>query len=612
MIFARREGWFEDARSVNVNRTARLHGSLSKLLWSTDSFLQHCDAEGSEYVRSMRTTHLLLLHVSLLWVLAHTGPPLAAESQLGAPIELIPLANDSQEFLTIQRTSDGRLSLTPNEAFFPLLGLRAEGAGETPDVDGLNKGQSFATIRRWDAGDVAEWGLWFSKPGRLNAQVRINGDGQFSLSLGNQARTVRSGGTLTFTVDAPGRRSLRLVCKNGGAAAVFHRILVSGEAASGAAVVRKRWRPAAAHTRFSSSHEPDSVRLWVMEMDARPGSLGFYSPVTTPFGYYGPSWNADGTVNSSFNFSLWSYGRNQPEPPIEQLSHLIAIGHPDAQFGTFGHEGTGVKIRNWDPLEGQQGQTQAFALRVEPGDTYDTYYSYFYAGRENRWRFFGAGKKFNRGKPLPTLTVGGFVEVPGPANVQRTGPYERRMRYRGWVMDLDEHWHPLDRMHNGNVDRDTNLTHTNRGVTDDHRFFLETGGWTFRKPPNSGNDVVLTAPQPRHQVKYLRSDDVEFLKTVPCGVDVTKLESGGRTATVHFDVRNSGANPEASVYWGTTDGLTFFDRWENSQRVPNLVDGPNTLRLDDVDPASRLYVRVFLKNEFGQFWSTETVRSTLQ
>ena len=73
-----------------------------------------------------------------------------------------------------------------------------------------------------------------------------------------------------------------------------------------------------------------------MEMDAVPGDLGFYAPITTPFGYYGPTWQADGTVNAGFNFSLWSYGRGQEEPPVEQLSHLLAIGNRDATFGGFG------------------------------------------------------------------------------------------------------------------------------------------------------------------------------------------------------------------------------------------------------------------------------------
>ena len=151
-------------------------------------------------------------------------------------------------------------------------------------------------------------------------------------------------------------------------------------------------------------------------------------------------------LNTGFNFSLWSYGRNQPEPPVEQLSHLIAIGNPNAKFGGFGHEGTGVKIRDWEPLKGRQGQRQTFALRVEPGDIYDTYYSYFFATDEDRWRLFGAGKKFNKRKPIKSLWVGSFVEVPGPPHVQRTGLNERRMCYRGWMMDADNRLHPIDRM----------------------------------------------------------------------------------------------------------------------------------------------------------------------
>ena len=74
-----------------------------------------------------------------------------------------------------------------------------------------------------------------------------------------------------------------------------------------------------------------------------------------------------------------------------------------------------------DPLSGHQGQRQVLALRVVPSETYDTYYSYFYLTDKNEWRLFGVGNKYNKGKPLKSLWVGSFVEVPGPPHVQRTG-----------------------------------------------------------------------------------------------------------------------------------------------------------------------------------------------
>lgn len=555
----------------------------------------------------MKLTQLAVTVALLILIVSPATEIAAAEGQLGAPIEWIPVPDDPDRFWMAQKTPDGRLILTPNEAFFPKLGLKAEGESTVDDVATLNGGKSFAEIRGWSKGEQTEWGLWFPRRGQIQLTVSMDGGGQFSLSLGEQVETIAPGRPMTFQVDAPGKQSLRLTSESRGKVPAFRRIEITGDAAKGAAVIRKRWRPAAAHTKFWSSSEPKAVRLWIMEMDASPGELGFYSPVTTPFGYYGPTWNADGTVNTGFNFSLWSYGRNQPEPPVEQLSHLIAIGNRDATFGGFGHEGTGVKIRNWKPLKGRQGQRQAFALRVEPGAIYDTYYSYFFATDENRWQLFGAGKKFNKSKPIKSLWVGSFVEVPGPPHVQRTGLNKRHMRYRGWVIDANNRWYPLDRMGNGNIDRKTGFTHTDRGVTSDGWFFMQTGGWTFRKPPHDGKVVLLDSPTAKSQVDYLDPNDLEFLTTVPCAVTATTIERKGDFAQVSFNIRNAGKNPEVTIYWGRDEGLTFFDRWKHKAKINNPREGANQHVIRGISPKETLRVRLFLKNAEGQFWSSETL-----
>lgn len=529
-----------------------------------------------------------------------------ADGQLGASIEWVKVPGEPGRFWMTQKSTDGRLLLTPNEAFFPRRGLKAEGDGAVPDIANLNGGKSFAEIRGWNQEEQAEWALWFPKRGEIVAAVSMTGKGSFSLALGDQRKVVSSMHPATFQINEPGAKSLRLTCESRVADASIARIEISGDAAIGSAVIRKRWRPAAAHTKFRSSKAQESIRLWIMEMDAHPGELDFYSPITTPFGYYGPTWKADGTVNTGFNFSLWSYARGQSEPPIEKLSHLIAIGNPNATFGGFGHEGTGVKIRDWEPLKGRQGQRQTFALRVEPGEVYDTYYSYFFSSDEKRWRLFGAGRKFNKGKPLRSLWVGSFVEVPGPPHVQRTGLYARRMRYRGWVMDVNDRLFPLDRMSNGNVNRETGLTHTDRGVNGDGWFFLETGGWTFRQPPNNGNEIQMNARSSNRLPDYLDREVVRFLKTVPCEITATRLQRNGATAQVSFNIRGP-ANSEVVVYWGSREGLTFRDRWENNARIRTASEGPNQFTLRGIDAKSPLYVRLFLKNDEGQFWSTESL-----
>lgn len=560
--------------------------------------------------------------------------PMSDQAQLGLPAQwTAPPSNHRQSWMA-QTSRDERLILTANESFFPTLGLVATGKGNIPDVSGLNKGRTFERIEQWDQGDTAEWGLLFKEAGTLKIRVAMSqksetaeksnaaekSNGLFSIRLDRSSIDFQTTNSVHATivcqgsldVSEPGKHSLKLIC-NRSTPASFHWIELSGPAAKGGAVLRKRWRPAAAHTKFSSSESPQHIRLWVMEMDAVAGTLDFYSPITTPFGYYGPTWRADGTVNSQMNFSLWSYGRGKEAPPIEQQSHLLAIGNSDATFGEFAHEGTGVKVRDWHPLAGRQGQRQAFALRVEPGTPYDTYYSYYYASDQKRWRLFSIGNKFNDGKPIDSLWVGSFVEVPGPPHVQRTGPYPRVMRYRGWVMDENEQWFALDQMTNGNVDRKTGLTHTRRGVTPDGWFFLQTGGWEFFKPP-TGRFTTLPHQPVKRGIGYLQQHMKESLMTVPSEISVAaaSLHQGRVEAT--YRIRNLGRNATVSVFWGTEEALTFADRWQHQLQLDSFTDQSNEttgnstheITFGGIPAGKTIYFRLKLTNHEGQFWTRKT------
>ena len=557
-------------------------------------------------------------YLSVLIILIIATPLITtaqAAGQLGVPISWIKVPGTVDQFYMAQQTGDGQLILTPNESFFPKRGLAATGKSLVPDVDGLNKGNSYAKIERWDAGDIAEWGIFLEQSGQVEIKVLMSNTddrGKFTLLLDEKehsftTKQVGDGSTqvttATFQIMKPGRHSVRLLCNQATGKVGLHQIEITGSAANKASVLRKRWRPAAAHTRFSSSKAASDIRLWVMEMDAVPGELSFYSPITTPFGYYGPSWQADGKVNTSFNFSLWSFKRGGQKPPVEQLSHLLAVGNPQASFSGFAHEGTGVKIRNWEPLAGRQGQRQTLALRVEPGPMYDTYYSYFYAADEKQWKLFGVGNKFNNQKPLKSLWVGSFVEVPGPAPVQRTGPYERVMRYRGWVMDTAGNWSPLDRMTSGNINRKTGLTHTERGVTIDGWFYLQTGGWTFRKM-ESAKDVALAPKFTKPQVEYLGKEDIAFLTSMPAEITISKVERIENQITGSYTIQGTAKDTEVTLYWGTTEGLTLADRWQNELSFSST----GKFNIKNVPADKTIFLRMLLINSEGKFWTTKTVK----
>ena len=516
----------------------------------------------------------------------------AGNGQLGSEVTWIPVPLDQGAFFKAQKSEDGKLLLTANEAFFPERGLVATGVGAVPDVEKLNGGKTFQFIKGWKEGDTAEWGLFFEKPGSVRIKVLMTtstNNGQYTLKLGENTVTAStrasnakpvSTSTYELTITNPGQHILQFSCQRAGGDDTFHWIEISGSSVKDGAVLRQRWRPAAAHTKFTSSGVSDGIRIWVMEMDALPGSLGFYSPITTPFGYYGPTWNADGTVGSGFYFSLWSYGRGQSPPPLEQHSHLLAIGNRQASFGSFGHEGTGVKVRDWEPLAGRQGQSQVIALRVEPGNPYDTYFSYFYATDQQRWRLFAVGNKYNGGKPLRSLWVGSFVEVPGPPHIQRTGPYERTMRYRGWVLDKEDRWQRLDQMANGNIDRNTGLTHTDRGLAEDW-FYLRTGGWKYRKGKKS-QYISLPTSKLRDDVSFLGPQDTAFLKTTPSQITASVTQRSKKQIEFTIQVRNAEEDPEVHAFWGTKDALTFADQWQNQRKITALEPTATSFTIEGI------------------------------
>lgn len=542
----------------------------------------------------------------------------AAPGQIGAPLTWIDVDGPPRERIMLQRTRDGQLVLTPNEAFFPAGGLIATGEGRTPDVDNLNGGRSFTAIAGWRPGRVAEWGVYCEAAGKASVRVLLSaatGQDQFTLRAGTAetrlaAETGDADSRATLVGDLmfqhPGPQTVQLICRRASDETAVQRIELAGPATAGGGVMRQRWRPTAAHAKFSSSRLANDIRLWVMELDAAPGTLDFYSPVTTPFGYYGPAWRADGTVGAGFNFSLWSFRRNQREPATEKLSHLLAVGHPTAEFGGFDHEGTGVKVRNWEPLAGRQEQRQAIALRVEPGPRYDTYYSYFYEHDKQRWRFFATGAKANNGRPLRSLWVGSFVEVPGPPQRQRTGVYPRTMRYRGWVCDAQGSWAPLDQMTYGDVDRNTGLTPTARGVADDGRFWLSAGGWTFRKPP-AERFVTLAEAAEIDDAGYLDGAAQEYLSSQPVRLACKKVRLAHGALTGAYELHGASEPMRIDAFWGTQDGVTFASRWTHRDELPAPKGLRNSFTIADVPAGSPIYVRLLVTCPEGKYWSHSTL-----
>ncbi|MCA9081690.1 MAG: hypothetical protein KDA58_14095, partial [Planctomycetaceae bacterium] len=132
---------------------------------------------------------------SLLTMLAstHAADPVPANvGQLGTAIESIPVPGEKEQFFKGQTTRDGKLYLTPNEAFFPTLGLTAKGSGNTVDVDQLNGGKAFLSIDGWNPGETAEWGILLKQPGQMQVRLMLSAKAacEFTLDVGEEKISV--------------------------------------------------------------------------------------------------------------------------------------------------------------------------------------------------------------------------------------------------------------------------------------------------------------------------------------------------------------------------------------------------------------------------------------
>ena len=281
-------------------------------------------------------------------------------------------------------------------------------------------------------------------------------------------------------------------------------------------------------------------------------------------------------------------------------SLLPAIpGGRRATFGGFSHEGTGVKVRDWNPFESWQGQRAVYALRLEPGPEYDTFHGYYFDEARSAWRLFASGKKRARERALETLFVGSFVEVPGPPGRPRTGHRVRTMRYRGHACDAAGRWHPLTHMKGEG--RPGELRNRSRGATGDGRLWMSTGGMEHHGPNPEVRIEPAADPPP-----WLRPEVAAPLFTTPCEVTLLSLVRRGPRCELRLRVRGAGKGARATLHFGRTEGLSFAERWEHS--LPMGAVGEGELEFVwTVEPGDALRARVLVESELGRFWSTETI-----
>ena len=491
-----------------------------------------------------------------------------------------------------------------------------------------NQKKHFDYTYDWDApSDTLVWGLDVKKPGNLSItpslelpatqkgsviEISIDDEKKEMTLLSAYGTTVFSEqATAHFHINKTGRHTVKMAIKSkmaNGEVAKAQGIYVSGDAAANLTPILLRWRPSAIHCKWQNSTNPKNIEIAIHEVTIKSDHIGSYSPITTPFGYYGSTWDATLQQFGGVNFSLWSFGAKENPPTVEKFSHLIASGK-GLHIDGFNHEGTGVKCRGKNPFDSMRGErTQVLGIMKVPGKTYDTYYSYYWDTNTKEWTLFGCGKKYNS-KTITYLNTGAFVEVPGAAEVQRTNHIKREVHFNGWLVDSDRNIYPIDRMViNGNIDP---YSYKKWSVAEDGKFVMEMGGFDKQpsKPSVLLNKKVMDIPE------YLETENLKSFGQLPVGIQnkkATKITN--HSAVLNFEVDKFGTNPTVQVYWGTEDGLTFVEgnrgnggviKWQNVQTItPSSTTFSH--QIEGLKANTKYYYRLQIVNNEGEIWSWES------
>lgn len=528
-------------------------------------------------------------------------------------------------FHQAERSQNGMLVLSADNGFFDKGKVRAIGKGMVEGEEKALISASFQALEFISGKDAATARWYLFAEAKTEGTVTIEfaqgkGEGSWNLEVGKNRREFLVGKKeklRTFPISfRKGKQQISLM-KSGNGMGIVKSVRLEGTEMTKLSLLRARWRPAAIHTRYWSEGCPEPV-MWIFE--SRTTSSGSsYSPMTTNFGYFGASFGANQRAAGGVNFSMWALSQKGAKgklPALEQMPHLLATGNPDAEFSGFGHEGSGVKIRNWTPYA-HQPESVIQALRVEKNGIYHTYYGYLFDEAKNQWVLYAAGNKVPRRNTKAILRASSFCEVPGPPQVERTGDVERVLDRRGWFVDATGQIFPVDRM-------TTKARFQNHGIaiSKDHWFRMTTGGVDFRE--------VSAEVKSGHQHKgliYLNPDVLEGLYQLPAeigGSHVTEIESG--SATISYQLKSLGRVAKGVVWYGEVDAITFAPRkfhgtergraseklfgkgrvWDASTDAQDLAMGDNRFRLKNLKPDTKYFYRILVENQEGKCWAAQS------
>lgn len=559
-----------------------------------------------------------------------------------------------------QPAKDGVIDLTAGNGFFDRCFQATESLpGPATKPFFCPEFKSLVRSLDQDAG-TARWHLWCAAAGEIQAKFWLTvpageANHEWTIRVGEETHTLHAAASdgataqpqvLKFNVKAPGRVTLVIDCTKTTppVESKLHFIRLSGSSIDKSHLLRTRWRPTAVHTHLYAPSECPDSQMWVFETRCVLMSSS-YSPITTGFGYFGTSFQDDGKIKpgAGFNFSMWAANGNaQDAPPLDKMPRLIGTAVEEAEFSTFGGEGTGVKFRRAVAYpDGAERTIQA--LRIEPTkEGLLTFYGYFYDEKLGQWRLYASAQKPAKNAKTANSPnfgtmrgTGSFCEIPGPPARERSGDVVREIKRRGWFYGRDGQWYPanlgdvLKEQKQKSTAEDNNES-DDGPITDKHAYYMAdyavngwmsmaTGGIEYHVKTDQ-RQFVKAKEQPALP-DYLTAAHTKELFALPVEFgEATANEVTANSATIDYPLKKTGPNSQGILYYGTVDCVTYPAKdlkngspaelamaspertWQAAIPAQKVAGGPNKFQLSDLKKNTTYYYRLYVEHDAGKSW----------
>ena len=214
------------------------------------------------------------------------------------------------------------IEIDVNRVFFSPVGRLTNVIESGKNGEQENQGKFYKYTKGWsNISDTLVWGIDVINAGELKVVPilgvpEVQHESEIELLLDNQKQLLKlksTGGfekfssqdTVIFQIDKPGRYQLGMKIasvKQNQEIAYVKGVNLTGKAAEKLKAVVLRWRPLAVHCGFRNNTDPSEVVMAVHENTIATPWIDCYQPITSPFGYYGSTWNAQNQQFGGFNF----------------------------------------------------------------------------------------------------------------------------------------------------------------------------------------------------------------------------------------------------------------------------------------------------------------------